>query len=126
MLEFASQKEKTFQLIPGADVKSVLGEGDDLIQTHAESGMFYTPYHGKARGAGGGSNPYNGLCWQVPPERGTFIRIRIYRDYMSWSIILRDPGAVSRVGRKGATKGFKHGWPLPPMLRKKRVKRVTL
>ena len=39
MLEFASQKEKTFQLIPGADVKSVLGEGDDLIQTHAESGM---------------------------------------------------------------------------------------
>ena len=53
VLEFASQKEKTFQLIPGADVKSVLGEGDDLIQTHAESGMFYTPYHGKARGAGG-------------------------------------------------------------------------
>ena len=39
VLEFASQKEKTFQLIPGADVKSVLGEGDDLIQTHAESGM---------------------------------------------------------------------------------------
>ena len=24
--------------------------------------------------------------------------------------ILGDPGAVSRVGRKGATKGFKHGW----------------
>ena len=54
VLEFASQKEKTFQLIPGADVKSVLGEGDDLIQTHAESGMSYTPYHGKARGVGGG------------------------------------------------------------------------
>ena len=53
VLEFASQKEKTFQLIPGADVKSVLGEGDDLIQTHAESGMSYTPYHGKARGGGG-------------------------------------------------------------------------
>ena len=52
VLEFASQKEKTFQLIPGADVKSVLGEGDDLIQTHAESGMSYTPYHGKARGGG--------------------------------------------------------------------------
>ena len=57
VLEFASQKEKTFQLIPGADVKSVLGEGDDLIQTHAESGMSYTPYHGKARGGGGGTIP---------------------------------------------------------------------
>ena len=81
---------------------------------------------GRQGGRGGGGNPYNGLYWQVPPERGTFIRIRIYRDYISWSIILRDPGAVSRVGRKGATKGFKHGWPLPPILRKKRVKRVML
>ena len=26
------------QLIPGADVKAFLGEGDDVIQTHAESG----------------------------------------------------------------------------------------
>ena len=54
VLEFASQKEKTFQLIPGADVKSVLGEGDDLIQTHAESGMSYTPYHGKVCDGGWG------------------------------------------------------------------------
>lgn len=38
VLEFASQKEKTVQLIPGADVKSFLGEGDDVIQTHTESG----------------------------------------------------------------------------------------
>ena len=82
VLEFASQKEKTFQLIPGADVKSVLGEGDDLIQTHAESGMSYTPYHGKARG-GGGNNPYNDLYWEASPERGAFIRIRIYRGYIS-------------------------------------------
>lgn len=80
VLEFASQKEKTFQLIPGADVKSVLGEGDDLIQTHAESGMSYTPYHGKA---GGGRSPYNSVYWMALPERGTFIRIRIYRDYIS-------------------------------------------
>ena len=80
VLEFASQKEKTFQLIPGADVKSVLGEGDDLIQTHAESGMSYTPYHGKA---GGGRSPYNSVYWKALPERGTFIRIRIYRDYIS-------------------------------------------
>lgn len=38
ILEFASQKEKAVQLIPGSDVKSFLGEGDDVIQTHAESG----------------------------------------------------------------------------------------
>jgi len=40
ILEFASQKEKAVQLIPGADVKSFLGEGDDVIQTHAESGRL--------------------------------------------------------------------------------------
>jgi len=40
ILEFASQKEKAVQLIPGSDVKSFLGEGDDVIQTHAESGML--------------------------------------------------------------------------------------
>ena len=38
VLEFASQKEKAVQLIPGTDVKSFLGEGDDVLQTHAESG----------------------------------------------------------------------------------------
>ena len=83
VLEFASQKEKTFQLIPGADVKSVLGEGDDLIQTHAESGMSYTPYHGKARGGGGGHKPNNYQYREASPERGAFIRIRIYRGYIS-------------------------------------------
>ena len=40
VLEFASQKEKAVQLIPGTDVKSILGEGDDVIQTHAESGRL--------------------------------------------------------------------------------------
>lgn len=40
ILEFASQKEKAVQLIPGSDVKSFLGEGDDVIQTHAESGRL--------------------------------------------------------------------------------------
>ena len=40
ILEFASQKEKAVQLIPGTDVKSFLGEGDDVIQTHAESGRL--------------------------------------------------------------------------------------
>ena len=40
VLEFASQKEKAVQLIPGTDVKSFLGEGDDVIQTHAESGRL--------------------------------------------------------------------------------------
>ena len=40
VLEFASQKEKAVQLIPGADVKSFLGDGDDVIQTHAESGRL--------------------------------------------------------------------------------------
>lgn len=38
VLEFASQKEKAVQLIPGTDVQTILGEGDDVIQTHAESG----------------------------------------------------------------------------------------
>lgn len=32
------QKEKVNILIPGADVKNVMGEGDDIIQTHVESG----------------------------------------------------------------------------------------
>ena len=41
VLEFASQKEKAVQLIPGADVKSFLGDGDDVIQTHTESGKLY-------------------------------------------------------------------------------------
>ena len=40
VLEFASQKEKAVQLIPGTDVQTILGEGDDVIQTHAESGRF--------------------------------------------------------------------------------------
>ena len=43
ILESASQKEKAVQLLPGSDVRSVLGEGDDVIQTHAESGL---PLHG--------------------------------------------------------------------------------
>ncbi|XP_067041806.1 putative methyltransferase NSUN7 [Acropora muricata] len=38
VLEFCSQKQKAVQLIPGADVKQFLGEGDDVIQTHVESG----------------------------------------------------------------------------------------
>lgn len=38
VLEFCSQKQKAAQLIPGADVKQFLGEGDDVIQTHVESG----------------------------------------------------------------------------------------
>ena len=65
MLEFASQKEKTFQLIPGADVKSVLGEGDDLIQTHAESGMSYTPYHGRVCVCVGGGGGGQSLQWPI-------------------------------------------------------------
>ena len=42
VLEFCSQKQKAVQLIPGADVKQFLGEGDDVIQTHVESGMALT------------------------------------------------------------------------------------
>lgn len=38
VLEFYNQKEKAIQLIPGADVKAFLGEGDDVIQTNVESG----------------------------------------------------------------------------------------
>ena len=37
-MEFYNQKEKAIQLIPGADVKTFLGEGDDVIQTNVESG----------------------------------------------------------------------------------------
>lgn len=42
VLEFCSQKQKAVQLIPGADVKQFLGEGDDVIQTHVESGITLT------------------------------------------------------------------------------------
>ena len=62
VLEFASQKEKTFQLIPGADVKSVLGEGDDLIQTHAESGMSSPLTMGRCVMGGGG---WQSLQWPI-------------------------------------------------------------
>ena len=49
MNEMAASKEKALLLIPGADVKSVLGEGDDVIQTHIESGapsavLYYCIY----------------------------------------------------------------------------------
>lgn len=36
--DLALQKEKVNILIPGADIKNVMGEGDDIIQTHVESG----------------------------------------------------------------------------------------
>ncbi|EDO31651.1 predicted protein [Nematostella vectensis] len=36
--EVSSQKEKANILIPGADMKKMLGDGDDIIQTHVESG----------------------------------------------------------------------------------------
>ena len=54
ILEFASQKEKAVQLIPGTDVKSFLGEGDDVIQTHAESGRleWMSWVHGLGRWVG--------------------------------------------------------------------------
>ena len=37
----AAAKEKAIQLVPGADVKAVLGDGDDLIQTHVGSGILF-------------------------------------------------------------------------------------
>ena len=44
-------------------------------------------------------------CWRVPVE----ISFRFFNFYFtSGTIILGDPGAVSRAGGKGATKVFKH------------------
>ena len=37
----------------------------------------------------------------------------LIESYQKSSRILGDPGAVSRAGRKGATKVFKHGWNSP-------------
>ena len=56
VLEFASQKEKTVELIPGADVKSFLGEGDDVIQTHAESGRSISGSGSSLGGRGSSSS----------------------------------------------------------------------
>ena len=28
---------------------------------------------------GGGGTPYNGLCGEAPPERGTFFRLAVYK-----------------------------------------------
>ena len=28
---------------------------------------------------GGGGTPYNGLCGEAPPERGTFFRLQVYK-----------------------------------------------
>ena len=30
-------------------------------------------------GGGGGGNPYNGLYGEVPPERGAFFRLQVYK-----------------------------------------------
>ena len=38
--ETETAKEKTLLLVPGANVKAVLGDGDDIIQTHVGSGLL--------------------------------------------------------------------------------------
>jgi len=34
---------------------------------------------GSLCGPGGGGTPYNGLYGEVPPERGTFFRLQVYK-----------------------------------------------
>ena len=59
------------------------------------------------------------LYWSYPMH-GTFrdCRVHIFSDNLSRNscIILGDPGAVSREGRKGAAEVFKHAWKLLPRL----------
>ena len=59
------------------------------------------------------------LYWSYPMH-STFrdCRVPIFSDNLSRNscIILGDPGAVSREGRKGAAEVFKHAWKLLPRL----------
>ena len=43
---------------------------------------------------GGGGTPYNGLCGEAPPERGTFFRLQVYERV---GILL--VGIYERVGK---------------------------
>ena len=47
-----------------------------------------------ARGGGGGGTTYNGLYSEVPPERGTFSRLQVYK-----SVRISQVEVYKRVGK---------------------------
>ena len=40
---------------------------------------FTVTYTTRGKGGGGGGTPYNGLCGEAPPERGTFFGLAVYK-----------------------------------------------
>ena len=43
------------------------------LQNQRRKLLLITPLKG-----GGGGTPYNGLCGEAPPKRGTFFRLQVY------------------------------------------------
>ena len=57
--------------------------------------------------------PYDNEVAQFREQNRARRRLRILKTLYNTQIILGDPGAVSRVRRKGGTKVFKYGWKSP-------------
>ena len=67
---------------------------DVLYRSKKKTIIDYTPKGGE------GGNPYNGLCREAPPKRGTFFRFQVY-DRVGKSVIL-----VCKKAQKGLQMHF--------------------
>ena len=77
------KKSFVTQSLPALDwvVSSAEQSEKDSIRNiaHCAIKQWLRGFPSVARGGGGGGTPYNGLYGEAPPERGTFLRLQVYK-----------------------------------------------